>query len=429
MSASSRIKTFLGNTRPSVFNSYCMIAAFTTYFCMYAFRKPFSVGRFEGAFDLPLVGEVDLKIMLIISQVFGYTCSKFLGIKVISEMEPHRRALSILVMIGMAELALVGFAVTPSPYNVAFLFLNGLPLGMIWGLVFGFLEGRKSSELLGAGLSASYIVASGAVKSVGKWILDLGYSENWMPVIAGLLFAPLLVVAVYFLKQIPSPTAEDERLRMHRGPMHKSQRREFFGRFAPGLVSLTLLYMLLTAYRDFRDNFAREIWDAVGYGEQPAVFTIAELPIALFVLVALALLMRIRTNSLAVSAIHGIMFLGTAMIGLATLGFQSGLISPLWWMIMVGLGCYLAYVPYGCVLFDRLLASLGVVGTAGFMIYATDAFGYLGSVFLLLYKNFGQPDLSWLGFFIGFSYVASIICCGCFAYSWLYFRRHASHDV
>ena len=30
----------------------------------------------------------------------------------------------------------------------------------------------------------------------------------------------------------------------------------------PGLLPLTLLYVLLTAYRDFRDNFAVEIWAA-----------------------------------------------------------------------------------------------------------------------------------------------------------------------
>ena len=41
------------------------------------------------------------------------------------------------------------------PWNVAALFLNGLPLGLIWGLVFGFMEGRRTSEVLGAILCAS----------------------------------------------------------------------------------------------------------------------------------------------------------------------------------------------------------------------------------------------------------------------------------
>ena len=92
-------------------------------------------------------------------------------------------------------------------------------------------------------------------------------------------------------------------------------------------------------------------------------------------------------------------------------------------MISVGLGLYLGYVPVNCVLFDRLIAAVGKVATAGFLIYVADASGYLGSVGLLLYKNFGQPTLSWLSFFTGFSYFMSGICVALFALSALYFHR------
>jgi hypothetical protein len=97
------------------------------------------------------------------------------------------------------------------------------------------------------------------------------------------------------------------------------------------------------------------------------------------------------------------------------------MLDPAWWMIAVGLGLYMAYVPFGCVLFDRLLAALGTIGTAGFLIYVTDAFGYLGSVLLLLYKDLGQPELSWLEFFAGFSYATSLVCSVCFIISAFYF--------
>ena len=40
-------------------------------------------------------------------------------------------------------LSLLGFALAPRPWNAGFMFLNGIPLGMVWGLVFGILEGRK----------------------------------------------------------------------------------------------------------------------------------------------------------------------------------------------------------------------------------------------------------------------------------------------
>ncbi|MEZ4385196.1 MAG: DUF5690 family protein [Nannocystaceae bacterium] len=96
---------------------------------------------------------------------------------------------------------------------------------------------------------------------------------------------------------------------------------------------------------------------------------------------------------------------------------------PVPWMILVGLGLYLGYVPFGCVLFDRLIAAVGFAGTAGFMIYVTDAFGYVGSVGLLLYKSFGQASLSWLEFFVGAAYVTGGVALACFVGALAYFAR------
>ena len=90
-------------------------------------------------------------------------------------------------------------------------------------------------------------------------------------------------------------------------------------------------------------------------------------------------------------------------------------------MILIGVGLYLAYVPYGCVLFDRLIAATGVVGTAVFMIYVTDAFGYVGSIGVLLFKNFGQAELSWLEFLVGFSWVTASVGAIGFLISGVYF--------
>jgi len=58
---------------------------------------------------------------------------------------------------------LVLFALVPPVWKAAALFLNDLPLEMIWGMVVGYLEGRCTSELLLAGLSCSFIVSSGMV--------------------------------------------------------------------------------------------------------------------------------------------------------------------------------------------------------------------------------------------------------------------------
>ncbi len=64
-------------------------AAFGVYFCMYGFRKPFTVASFEG---LSYFG-VDYKILIIIAQAIGYFISKFIGIKFISELKPKKELL------------------------------------------------------------------------------------------------------------------------------------------------------------------------------------------------------------------------------------------------------------------------------------------------------------------------------------------------
>ncbi|KYF48754.1 hypothetical protein BE04_31840 [Sorangium cellulosum] len=421
MPAQRSVTRWLERAPAPVFTAFAVFAAFATYFCMYAFRKPFAVGTFKGAVALPLLPDLDLKSLYIIAQVLGYCASKFLGIKVVSEMRPERRALAILACIGVSEAALVLFGLAPAPYAALFLVLNGLPLGMVWGLVFGFLEGRLVSDLLGAGLCASFIVASGFVKTVGKLTLGWGVPEVWMPAVTGALFFPPLLVSVWMLARIPPPTATDEAHRTRRAPMDRAARRAFVLANAGGLATLVLGYIVLTAYRDFRDNFAREIWDALGFADQPAILTTAEIPVAMGALLSVAVMMGIRSNRKALLAVHGIMLGGALLAGVSTALYQAGVIGPVGWMISVGLGLYVGYVPYNCVLFDRLIAAVGSVATAGFLITAADAFGYLGSVVLLLYKSFGQAKLSWLEFFLGFSYATAFICAALFAASAGYF--------
>ena len=143
-----RITRWLETAPPAALVLYAIAASFSTYFCMYAFRKPFSVGQYAGL----SLGPLELKTAFVIGQILGYTVSKYAGIKVCSEMTRGRRAAALVLFILFAEAALVLFAVAPPGMKVLAIFLNGVPLGMVWGLVVWYLEGRQTSELLLAGL-------------------------------------------------------------------------------------------------------------------------------------------------------------------------------------------------------------------------------------------------------------------------------------
>jgi hypothetical protein len=425
--AFDRPRQWLARAPAPVFAAYGGLMAFGAYFAMYAFRKPFTVASFSAA--APVLG-VDFKIALVIAQVLGYALSKVAGVKLISETPPHRRAMAILALIGAAELALIAFALIPAPWNIACLFFNGLMLGMIWGLVFGFLEGRRLSEILGAMLCASFIVSSGVVKSAGEATMLAGWANAyWMPAVTGLLFAPLLILCVFGLAVMPPPSPEDERLRVARAPMDGAARRAMFAAYAPGLIALVVIYVGLTALRDFRDNFAVEIWNGLGFRNDAKIFTLSEAPVALFVLVTLSLVMFVKDNRKAFLANLLLVAAGLAMAGLSSLAFQHGMIGPVWWMIILGAGLYLAYTPFNALLFDRFIAASGRMGTAGFLIYVADASGYVSSVALLAVRNFVGLRLSWVEFLRDISYAAAAGGLVLIVAAALYFRRALAREA
>lgn len=430
----------------AVFVIYAIAAAFTTYFCMYAFRKPFAAAKFEG---LNFFGTtIELKTAIVVSQILGYALSKYLGIKFCSEITPGRRAKTLVFLVLIAEAALLLFGLLPNNYKIIAIFLNGIPLGMVWGLVVWYLEGRRTSELLLAGLSCSYIVASGITKDFGRAMLSgdvaqwwghlpllgapissalTGVSDGWMPFIVGLHFLPIFLLAVWMLKQLPKPTTVDVAERVAREPMTGVDRMAFVKKFLGGLVMLCLAYFFLTAYRDFRDNYQVEMFDSLGYShaENKAVITKAETLVMFGVMAAMAMLNLVKDNRRGLIGAYVVMISGLAILGVSTLLMQAKIINGFWWMTLTGLGSYLAYVPYGSVLFDRLMATTRFVGTAVFAIYVADSIGYTGSVGVQLYKDLGQSNISRLSFFIGFTYTLSILGAVCMVGSLIYFLRKA----
>ena len=68
-------------------------------------------------------------------------------------------------------------------------------------------------------------------------------------------------------------------------------------------------------------------------------------------------------------------------------------------MIVVGIGLYLGYVPFNAFLYERLISSFKYVSNIGFVIYVSDAFGYLGSLGVTFYKNFFSSQIRWIDFF------------------------------
>src|SRR5690349_6138487 len=102
-----------------VFILYVSLSSFVVYSCMYGFRKPFTAASYDG---IRLFG-ISYKVVLVISQVLGYMCSKFYGIRFIAAMQPSRRVGYIIRLTFVAWVSLLLFGVVPMPYNFIFMFI------------------------------------------------------------------------------------------------------------------------------------------------------------------------------------------------------------------------------------------------------------------------------------------------------------------
>ncbi|AWW32198.1 hypothetical protein DN752_19780 [Echinicola strongylocentroti] len=384
-----------------------MGAAFMAYTGMYAVRKSFLAGQYEG---MELLSDFHFKTLLIISQVVGYMLSKFIGIKVVSELPVQKRFAALVGLVGFGLLMLLLFAYAPVWLKPIAMFFNGLPLGMIFGLVLVYLEGRKNSELLVAGLSATFIFSTGLVKTTGVWLMqEYQVSEAMMPFVTGAIYFPMFVLAGYGLSKSGGPTESDKLLRTERVPMKKAERKEFLRQHGSAFLGLVLIYVVLTVIRDFRDNFIVEFWEELGLSGQPELITLTEIPIALIVLVISALGILILDNRKAFNIGMGMTVLGAVLMLVSTVMFKMGLIGAVVWMVSSGFSVYLPYILFHCLLFERFIAVLKYKGTVGYLFYIADAFGYLASVGIMIFKETIPYHYSWVGFFTKINFIGGLL--------------------
>ena len=404
---------------------WVLVAAFGTYFCMYGFRKPYTA----AAFDDELVLGVSYKFLLIIAQTVGYVAAKWIGIKFVSEIKPAQRIRAIVLLMGFAELMLLFFGITPRPWSMVCMLLNGLPLGVIFGLVLSFVEGRKNTEFLIAGLCASFIVSDGVAKSVGAMLLSWGISENWMPFLAGLIFMVPILVCIGMLSEVPLPSAEDIEKRSARLPMTGADRLHFFRKYMPGLLGIILIYLFATLLRSIRADFAVELWTGLGYTQTPSLFTTSELIVSFGVIGILGMAFLIRDHSKAFNFALLTSLIGFSLLLVTVLGLDNGL-GKFQFMVLAGVGIYLPYVAVHAIVFERLIAMTRERATVGFLMYIVDSVGYTGYIGLLILRYFTPVGESILSIFltiaVGLGMLSVLIVLFCYVYFRL--KLHANEQ-
>ena len=368
-------------------------AALLSYSLVYALRKPFTAATFDGieAFGF------DYKVLVTIIQIAGYLIAKFIGIKLISELKRENRLKFILVSIAVAELS----------------------LGCMWGVIFSFIEGRRTTDILASLLGISIVISSGTAKSIGLFVMNtLNVSEFWMPALIGAFALPLLALLGYSLTRLPQPTAQDIEQKSSRVTLNGKQRKELFIDFMPFLVLLFVANLMLVVLRDIKEDFLVKIIDM--NGQSSWMFAQVDTVVTLIILALFGAMAFVKSNIKVLVALLGLVVLGTATMSFISFNYDSLQLDAITWLFVQSLCLYIAYLCFQSIFFDRFIACFKIKGNVGFFIVTIDFIGYTGTVLVLMFKEFAHVDINWLEFYNILSGYVGLICTVAFTCSMIY---------
>lgn len=389
--------------------------ALLSYSLVYALRKPFTAAEFEG---LQVAG-MDYKIAVSIIQLLGYVSAKLLGIKLISELRPEERLRFIVGSAALSELSLLAFGLLPMPYNIVALYFNGLSLGCMWGVIFSFLEGRRTTDILASIMGVSMALSSGVAKSLGLYALhDLHVSEFWMPALIGAFAFPLLCLMGWMMTKFPRPTAEDIASRSERITLDGHQRWALFRRFMPVLILLFGANLLLTVQRDVKEDFIVCIIDVSTISS----WAFAQIDsIATLVLLATFALLSTTYNHLKVLCVLLILSIaGMWTLAVVAANYEEFHLPVTIWLFLQSLCLDMAYLSFQTIFFERFIACFKIRGNVGFFIITIDFVGYMGTLALLVFKELHASHVDWTVFYNNMSVIIGVVCCLAFVGSLIY---------
>ena len=389
--------------------------ALLSYSLVYALRKPFTAAEFEGM----QVAGMDYKIAVSVVQLLGYVTAKLMGIKYISELKPESRLKFVINSAALSEISLLVFGLFPAPYNIAALFFNGLSLGCMWGVIFSFLEGRRTTDILASIMGVSMALSSGVAKSMGLYAINsLHVSEFWMPALIGAFAFPLLCVLGWTMTKFPKPTEADIASRSVRVTLDGRQRWVLFRKFMPVLLMLFAANLLLTVQRDVKEDFIVCIIDV----STVSSWAFAQIDsIATLVSLAVFALLATTYNHLKVLCV----LLVLSIAGMGTLAFVAANFERMQlpvnvWLFLQSLCLDMAYLSFQTIFFERFIACFKIRGNVGFFIITIDFVGYMGTLALLVFKEACASHVDWALFYNQMSVYIGVACCLAFVGSLVY---------
>jgi len=370
------------------------------YFLVYFLRYPIFMLPEEvlGQTTTVVFGvEVDLLESLTFALLTSMTLAKVPAIRLMSSPFFFRNRLVVMYSLVLVNAT---FGTLPlawsggSPWiTTTCLFVARFFDAPLYGAILSYLEGRRSTEILVALLGFSFVFAGGVSRAAAVAVLGAGVDPLWTPALIATLVTPAILVSISLLESAPPPSARDMAERRKRRAMTPAEQRQFVHSFWPGIFFLVSSHTALTALRQFRDLFVRQLFTAANGGTTPgaSTFFLADVPGSLFGALALASMGKIADGKTALNTMLFVMTMSMAMAGLMTHAYSNGMMDGISWQVFVGAGIYGAYTLGNPAPFDRLVSVSDIEGaTCTFLVFTADLFGYVATVVLMLWKTFSE---------------------------------------
>lgn len=415
-----------------------VLAASLGYVGSYAWRSPW-IGVIPADYAERKVLSIDFQTFTSLCYCIGFALGKPIGISLFSSKwgasNKTKLIIGLQILSGtLCSLGLIlfdaeaGLLIRSSALAaITSAGLASVASSTIYGGYTMYLEGRRSTALLLAFLNFSYVFAGGMWRWVGAALIDSSVPARYMPAAMCAIGMPVSCVAVCFLGSTPPPLAHERELKGRRGAMSFEARIRFLWTSLFGISIMFIQHSALATMRSFRDSYFREL---VTHGTQlnssaivpspsplpssfvpvvprpspsppasgspstsPVSYLLLDLPGGLamfFIMIYLGSKKSIVLNPRsALLSFFAAQACGVAILLVGTAGYGLGLISEVPWQVLCGLGIYASYGTMGAPTFDALFAVTRAEGTSSFLIFAADGVGYVGTISVLLLKDFG----------------------------------------
>ena len=219
---------------------------------------------------------------------------KVIGMFVLTTAWYYQRRLAVSTVMFASSAFFTGFGIAAFDPTDGFLFaspgmqifvsafLGALPCSVLYGAIFSYIEGRRSTDILIAAMNFTLIAAGGASRSTAAALIAAGVPPYLMPAVAAVGAAVVAIPLLHVVARLPSASQLDVEQRSQRGAMSCKQKLELFRHYRFVVPAMIVAYTIIMGLRQYRDFFAVELYaQALGYTASSWTYLVFDLPGAL----------------------------------------------------------------------------------------------------------------------------------------------------